>query len=276
MFYDLMIHLNTDVALKNDFLETLYHVLMQYENDDVNIEMLRKLHTFIQRQNIEFQNNQNGQKDASEYLNSMLNKLEDSLNEITNNKDKNLVCWKKRMGKQKDCDDYSKFVNILLFANTHYLLPSYAVTTITNTFRENYENNITVKDGKLIFPQIESCNVITLTLENLNLNDTKTLNDLIHEQYKLITKPQKLLITINRELDHNKNKSVNLHMEDYNLKGMIVHIGEDAESGHYVFILNDYENIWWEYSDTQKEQIEIYSKLNDYQKGCTILIYYRN
>lgn len=276
MFYDLMIHLNTDVALKNDFLETLYHVLMQYENDDVNIEMLRKLHTFIQRQNIEFQNNQNGQKDASEYLNTILNKLDHSLDEITNNKNKNLKCWKDRMGEIKDCDDYSKFVNILLFANTHYLLPSYAVTTIKNTFIENYENNIFEKDDKLTFPQIESSNVITLTLENLNLNDTKTLYDLIHEQYKLITKPQKLLITINREENHNKNKSVNLEMEDYNLKGMIVHIGEDAESGHYVFILNDYENIWWEYSDTQKEQIEIYSKLNDYQKGCTILIYYRN
>ena len=274
MFYDLMIHLNTDVIFENDFLKTLYRVLMQYETDNVDIEMLKKLYGFIINHNIEFQNNQDGQKDASEFLNMMLNKLDDSLNEITNNKNKNLECWKEKMGEKKDYDEYSKFSNILLFANTHYLLPSYSVTTINNAFTENYKNNIFEKDDKLIFPQIESSNVITLTLENLN--DTKTLYDLIHEQYKLSTKPQKLLITINREDNHNKNKSVNLEMEDYNLKGMIVHKGKNADSGHYVFILNDYENIWWEYSNFQKKQIEIDSNLNDYQKGCTILIYYRN
>ena len=276
MFYDLMIHLNTDVIFENDFLQTLYHILMQYETDNVDIEMLDKLRTFIQANNIEFQNDQDGQKDASEYLNMILNKLEDSLDEITNNKKKNLECWKGRMGKDEDSDDYSKFSNILLFADKHYLLPEYAVTTIEDTFIENYENKIVEKDGKSLFPKIVSSNFITLTLANLNFNDTKTLYDLIHEQYKLITKPQKLLITINREHNHNKNKSVNLEMEDYNLKGMIVHLGDDAESGHYVFILNDYENIWWEYSNFQKKQIEIYSNLNDYQKGCTILIYYRN
>ena len=88
MFYDLMIHLNTDVIFENDFLQTLYHILMQYETDNVDIEMLDKLRTFIQANNIEFQNNQDGQKDASEYLNMILNKLEDSLDEITNNKKK--------------------------------------------------------------------------------------------------------------------------------------------------------------------------------------------
>jgi len=261
------------ISNKTNNIEDLLPYYESYYNQDKLLEMYVKIMKKL---------NSNGeQQDAGEALLDIIDKLNDKykfFNTIYNNvircnnckvfrlserNDNNTILSTTELNFLKEDITFKRLLSCLLKSEINN------EQSLINLFREDNKckcltNNLTIQMVLVDLPEILLINIGRYN----NLTNIKNTSNLTISRYLQITTPKNL----NDKLLNLDNTDIN---NEYELYGIILHLGNSMNSGHYIaYTKNYYTNKWYscnDYSINELEELDINSDI--LKKNSYILLY---